>query len=99
MFHDPAQKARDRSLKSFGRSRSRSLYDVRPSLSAATGAAVTRNVESTLRPVTRFVGPADQTRARLRSAVSDCTSNSISERTASIAFLIAEPLSRSSSDK
>jgi hypothetical protein len=36
-----------RSTKSFGRRRSRSPYDARPSLSAAAGAAVTR-------PVTRF---------------------------------------------
>ena len=49
MFRDRAslaQKTRDRSLKSFGRNRSRSLYHARPSLSAVTGAAVTRNVES-----------------------------------------------------
>jgi hypothetical protein len=34
------------SAKSFGRRRSRSPYDARPSLSATAGAAVTRNVES-----------------------------------------------------
>ena len=45
----PAQTALDESLyrsaKSFGRRRSRSPYDARPSLSAAAVATVTRNVE------------------------------------------------------
>ena len=45
--------------------------------------------------MTRFGGSTDQTRARLRSAVSDRSSNTMSEITPAIVFLIAAPLSRS----
>ena len=83
-----------KSMKSLGRGRAPG--DACPSLRDAT---VTHNPCDGLRPVTRFGGSTDQTRARRRSAVSDCRSNSISERTASIAFLIAAPSSRSFSDK
>jgi hypothetical protein len=54
---------------------------------------------STINIGQRFVGSTDQTRAHVRAAISDRSSNTMSESTPSIAVLIAAPSSRSSSAK